>query len=701
MKELYRYRKMIAVYGITAFILSVFLWIGYQNGNIEKLELAYYDLSFKIKNTVFKKEQSDKGIVIIKIDNRTTAKLTEIGKSLTEIRDVYGYTVDKAYSNGAKDIGFDMIFQNFNLESPADMYFKSMVAQSKGVVFAVYPDSDKSGNMIFSTSELIDANPKNSIGHIKMNPDEDNKVRGVELFYQKESESGTKLYPSFALELYRREMKIENIEKLDEEISKKFKLFNSKLLIDYRTGTIMENSSKESFKTISMADIIDEAMGKKTIDYSIFKDKIVIIGATNSTNQDFYMTPFNKVEREKSTSVSSPGVEIHAQALNTLLNGKSITRNKSSLIVFIGVAILISILFMPFFKTGHSAVNYIVMNIAVMLISQILFSRSLFHDTLLLLFIELNLIYISSIVYKTMWERGEKRRIKEIFGKYVAKGIVEDVIKNEKKLDVGGELKEATILFSDIEGFTTISEKCSDRPAKLVEYLNNYFDRAVDAVDENGGIVDKFIGDAVMALFGLPVANDFHADMAVKTGIELKKIAEELSKEWEIEFGTKLHVRVGINTGEVIAGNIGSKNKKIEYTVIGDNVNLSSRLEGVNKYFGTSVIISSNVCERLRKPEDFIFRELDTIRVKGKDEAVTIYEVVGYREEITDLEKEKLGIFEEGIKLYKEMKFEEAEEKFKLSGENKVSTIYIERCQNFIKRRPDENWDGVYEFEEK
>lgn len=701
MRELYRYRKLIAVYGITAFILSAFLWIGYKNGNIEKLELAYYDLSFKIKNSIFKKEQIDKGIVIVKIDNRTTAKLTEIGKSLTEIREIYGYIVDKAYSNGAKDIGFDMIFQNFNRENPSDMYFKGMVAQSKGVLFAVYPDSDKSGNMIFSTPELIDANPKNSIGHIKMNPDEDNKVRGVELFYQKESESGTKLYPSFALELYRREMKIENMDKLDEEISKKFKLFNSELLIDYRTGTIMENSSKESFKTISMADIIDEAMGKKSVDYSIFKDKIVMIGATNSTNQDFYMTPFNKVEIEKSSSVSSPGVEIHAQALNTLLNGKSITRNKSSIFIFLAVSILLSVLFLPFLKTGHSAIYYIMLNIAVVAVSQIMFSKSLFYDILLLFFIELNIIYISSIVYKTMWERGEKRRIKEIFGKYVAKGIVEDVIKNEKKLDVGGELKEATILFSDIEGFTSISEKCSDRPAKLVEYLNNYFDRAVDAVDENGGIVDKFIGDAVMALFGLPVANDSHADMAVKTGIKLKKIAEDLSREWESELGTKLHVRVGINTGEVIAGNIGSKSKKIEYTVIGDNVNLSSRLEGVNKYFGTSVIISSNVYSKLRKPEEFLFRELDTIRVKGKDKAVTIYEVVGYREEITGDEKEKIEKFEEGIKLYKEMKFEEAEEKFKLSGSSKVIDIYIERCKRFTSKRPDENWDGVYEFDEK
>ena len=701
MRELYRYRKIIAVYGITAFILSAFLWIGYKNGNIEKLELAYYDLSFKIKNTIFKKEQIDKGIVIVKIDNRTTAKLTEIGKSLTEIREIYGYIVDKAYSNGAKDIGFDMIFQNFNRENPSDMYFKGMVAQSKGVLFAVYPDSDKSGNMIFSTPELMDANPKNSIGHIKMNPDEDNKVRGVELFYQKESESGTKLYPAFALELYRREMKIVNMDKLDEEISKKFKLFNSKLLIDYRTGTIMENSSKESFKTISMADIIDEAMGKKSVDYSIFKDKIVMIGATNSTNQDFYMTPFNKVEIEKSSSVSSPGVEIHAQALNTLLNGKSITRNKSSIFIFMAISILLSILFLPFLKTGHSAIYYIMLNIAVVAVSQIMFSKSLFYDTLLLFFIELNIIYISSIVYKTMWERGEKRRIKEIFGKYVAKGIVEDVIKNEKKLDVGGELKEATILFSDIEGFTSISEKCSDRPAKLVEYLNNYFDRAVDAVDENGGIVDKFIGDAVMALFGLPVANDSHADMAVKTGIKLKKIAEDLSREWESELGTKLHVRVGINTGEVIAGNIGSKSKKIEYTVIGDNVNLSSRLEGVNKYFGTSVIISSNVYNRLRKPEEFMFRELDTIRVKGKDKAVTIYEVVGYREEITSDEKEKIEKFEEGIKLYKEMKFEEAEENFKVSGSSKVIDIYIERCKRFRSKRPDENWDGVYEFDEK
>lgn len=692
-------KKILFFYLLISFIVINVIWLLYSKHVFEKGELSYTDFSFNLREK-YGNPPEDKGIVIVKIDNKTISKISELGKNLTEVRDVYGYIVQKAYENGAKIVAFDIMFQSFNQNSAADLYFYNTIKESKGVVLSAFVDNGKTGELILPNEIFLNANEKNGIGLINMYVDSDNKVRKGAIFYKKEKQDGSEGYPAFAVEIYRKVKGLSSIEQLDEDIYNKFKRDGDKLHINYRGGTIMGNSSKESFKSISCNSIIEEALGVGKFDYSVFKDKIVIVGAAYSAGQDFYMTPFNKGVTGGASSISTPGVEIHAQMLNTLLNNREIERKQISYHLYLLIAVIVAVMYIPVYRTWISTGSLFILTVSMFAVSQLLFFRDISVD-FIQFFVTAVVLYFTSIAYKTVWEKNEKKRIKEIFGKYVAKSIVEDVIKNEEKLDVGGRVAEATILFADIEGFTSISEACSDKPAKLVEYLNIYFDKAIDVVDENSGMVDKMIGDAVMALFGVPVENKNHAEMAVRTAIGLKKIAQELSEMWKSELGKGLNVRVGINSGDVIAGHIGSKSKKIEYTVIGDNVNLSSRLEGANKYFGTSIMISENVYERLEDKSLFLIREIDTIRVKGKERAVKVYEVAGYSSEVSEEIKKKTELFNSGMELYKNMKFEEALEIFNKISEDRVSEIYCKRCMQCLKNPPGENWDGVCELQEK
>lgn len=687
-------KKLLTYYFIIVFIILNIIWLFYKAGLFEKMELGYYDSGFFLMDKLGR-TPSKGDIVVIKLDNKSVDKIAKLGKSVTEIRDVYGYIVKKAYENGAKLVSFDIMFQSFSNDSPADLYFKDTIKNSPGVVFAAFADNGKSADITFPNGNFLDINSKNGIGLINMYLDKDNKSRESAVFFQKDGYT----YPGFAFEIFRRVNNINSIADLDSYFEKKGSVKEGKILINYRAGTIMGNSERISFDSVSIADIIDEAIGNKKFDYSIFKNKIVIIGATYSTGQDFYMTPFNKI-KDGASRVSSPGVEIHAQLLNTLLQNREITKLKTYYIVFIIFGILLSLLYIPIYKkTGISFLFFIFSTILIISISQILFYYDKTADSVQFLMAN-TVLYIYSISFKTIWERSEKKRIQEIFGKYVAKSIVDDVIQSGDEISVGGKLCNATILFADIEGFTSISEKCADKPGKLVEYLNIYFDKAIDTVDKNGGMVDKMIGDAVMALFGLPYPNGNHAEMGINSAIGLKKVAEEVSKLWEKELGTSLKIRVGVNSGDVIAGNIGSKSKKIEYTVIGDNVNLSSRLEGVNKYYGTAIIISEAVYNKIEDKNRYFLREIDLIRVKGKNEAVKIFEVIDFNKNITEVQKTNLKIFEEALLFYRNMEFQKARDNFK-NLDDSVSKLYLKRCDEYILIPPNQEWDGVYTLKSK
>ena len=293
-------------------------------------------------------------------------------------------------------------------------------------------------------------------------------------------------------------------------------------------------------------------------------------------------------------------------------------------------------------------------------------------------------------------------RIKQTFGKYIDPRIVEQLIDK----NVSEQKHEMTVSFCDLEGFTNISEQLT--PTNVVNLLNNYFTQMSLAISEYQGVIDKYIGDAVMAFWGPPFTEkEDHAVGACRAALQqvsnMEKLRAELPEIIGIRKGLpRLNARIGICTGELVLGNIGSDVMK-SYTVIGDTVNLASRLEGINKVYGTSIIISDKVKHSLN--DEMVTRRLDRISVKGKEEAVDIYELSCLKDQLDGEKRDFLASFEEAISYYQRLDFENAkkifEECLKKRPDDRPSRLFVERMNIFLTEPPPEDWDGVWRFQQK
>jgi adenylate cyclase len=296
--------------------------------------------------------------------------------------------------------------------------------------------------------------------------------------------------------------------------------------------------------------------------------------------------------------------------------------------------------------------------------------------------------------------------IKGMFSQYLNPQLVNELIENPEKLKLGGIRKEMTVLFSDLANFTSISEKID--PETLVELLNHYFDEMTEIIFETKGTLDKFEGDAIMAFWNAPIEDPQHHFNSVLCALRMKKKVDELKEEWKSIIGQNLKIRIGINSGEMIVGNMGGK-KKFDYTVMGDNVNLASRLESINKIYGTDIIISENVYNKIS--DKVIAREIDLILVKGKTIPVRIYELIDLKDGLlfsSNAHKELLKLieyFEEGLNLYRERMFNRAIEEFEkvllINPDDFPARVFIDRCFEFLNSPPPDDWNGVFESKVK
>ena len=293
-----------------------------------------------------------------------------------------------------------------------------------------------------------------------------------------------------------------------------------------------------------------------------------------------------------------------------------------------------------------------------------------------------------------------EKRVKSTMARYMDPSLAEQVLQAGQDL-LGGQSKIATILFSDIKGFTTLTEELG--AAETVSLLNEYFTLMVDCVSQEGGMLDKFIGDAVMAVFGTPIAHDDDADRAVRTAIAMMGALEIYNGRRRAENRKTIDIRVGVNTDSIVSGNIGSP-KRMDYTVIGDGVNLASRLEGACKAYGAHILVSTNTFERLRGT--YRHREIDRIVVKGKTQPVAIYEILEYhtRESFPNL-TDALGYFKHALEAYRARRWNEAIKSFnevlRLNPNDKASAVYLERSRHFANEAPPEDWGGEWIMETK
>lgn len=293
-----------------------------------------------------------------------------------------------------------------------------------------------------------------------------------------------------------------------------------------------------------------------------------------------------------------------------------------------------------------------------------------------------------------------EKRLKGTMTRYMAKEVVDKLLEHGETI-LGGMTQEATIMFSDIRGFTTLSEKMT--PQETVSMLNEYFSIMVDIIFNYEGVLDKYIGDAIMAVFGAPFSTGKDPDRAVKTAIDMLTALGKFNRKRIAEFKDPINIGIGISTNNILSGNIGSL-KRMDYTVIGDGVNLASRLEGTNKVYGTHILVSEFTYKKLT--ERYISREIDLIQVKGRTKPIGIYQILGHDEQKAFPHlSEALELFSKGLTYYRQRDWQQGIDCFgqvlTLNENDTASRLYLDRCQYFAENPPPENWDHVWRFNTK
>jgi adenylate cyclase len=303
--------------------------------------------------------------------------------------------------------------------------------------------------------------------------------------------------------------------------------------------------------------------------------------------------------------------------------------------------------------------------------------------------------FSSIILYRFISEEKLRKGVKSAFENFMDPKVVREILKEPKDIKLGGEEREVTVYFSDIEKFSSISEKL--QPAELIELLNEYLSEMTDQILDHGGFLDKYIGDAIVAAFGTPQEQPDHAVKACLATIDNQQRLRELNVKFKEEGRLQIQARIGLNSGRVLVGNVGSTNR-LSYTVIGDEVNLGARLEAANKYYGTYTMISERTYELAK--DHIEARELDVIRVVGKEKPVKIYELIDRKGQIQETKREVVKLYEDGLKMYRKKEWQKAIELFRKAlnqdPHDGPSLTYIERCKGYIQDPPPENWDGVY-----
>lgn len=291
------------------------------------------------------------------------------------------------------------------------------------------------------------------------------------------------------------------------------------------------------------------------------------------------------------------------------------------------------------------------------------------------------------------------------FSYYIPKTLVKQLINRKQSIHVGGRLKEVTMMFTDIESFTTVSEQTS--ADRLLVYLSEYFDELTKIIIDTHGTVDKYIGDAIMAFWGAPIPDRHHASNACQAALLCQKKLQELNLVWKRSGRPVFNTRMGIHFGEVIVGNMGSS-ERMNYTAIGDSVNLSARLEGINKFYGTNIIVSETVYNLTK--DQFLFRRIDNVAVKGKAQSIKIYELIAQLKGDTSLlptdeQLDFVSEFNQAYNLFLTRQFKEALDAFKniipINRNDKTVDLYIKRCKDFIENPPHRDWDGTVVMHEK
>ena len=454
--------------------------------------------------------------------------------------------------------------------------------------------------------------------------------------------------------------------------------------VDHESGVLVPYIGKQkSFEYISAIDVLNKKVDKNTL-----SGKITLFGTSAPGLLDLRTIPLE---------AAYPGVEVHANIIQGILDGRILhapgyTKGYEFIVIsLIGIVLTFSL---PMLSALYSSL--IILGSIVLLIASNFYAWTNAQLVLpiaapVLLVI---LLFALQMTYGFFVESRGKRQLAHLFGQYVPPELVEEMSMNMEDINLDGEMREMSVLFSDVRGFTTISE--SLEPKELTDYINAFLTPITKVIHDDRGTIDKYMGDAVMAFWGAPLEDDQHALHALTAAIGIVERMKSLRVEFSEKQWPEIYVGVGVNTGLMNVGNKGSE-FRVDYTILGDAVNLGSRLEGLTKVYGVDIITSEFT--RHSVPE-FEYRELDRVRVKGKDKPVSIYEPLGLLESIDKSERKLLKQFHIGIKQYRAQNWDAAEREIfglsQLDPDRKIYKIYLDRIMHYRENPPSADWDGSF-----
>jgi len=623
---------------VSLLITLLFALLTLQNPAVidEQLETLLVDYRFKIRN-IISPSPAPENILIVAIDEKSLSKYGRWPWN----RRLQSELINEVFEGRPKAVALDIFFPESEtpltdnaLAAVLSRYKKRLVAAlgfevGEGKVFDGEIDDVLYDNTVMKIQNLkllhaieafrvlLPPEPiagASSFGHVYSLPDRDGKLRWENLYIK----YGDEYFFSFsvraaatALGLTLDQVSIAGGSGID---------FGGKIIPSDEFGRLHLNyyGKEHSFTYLSAADLLSGNLSE-----NLLKDKIVLIGTSAVATYDSKITPF---------SANMPGVEKNATVISNILNSDYLIKAPLYIDLFVVLlAGLGALLITRGRKASRSLIYYILLTLLVLVANQAIFT---FYNT------RVNLIYpmmtvlsigIFVIGYRYFIEERKAREIRRMFSSYVTERVVNELIEHPELARLGGSRREVTVLFSDIAGFTNFSEQHD--PEFVVEMLNEYLTAMTDIVFRWEGTLDKFIGDALVAFWGAPLAQSNHAELAVRCALNMIKKLEELQQKWISEGKTPLTIGIGLNTGEVIVGNIGAEGKKMDYTVIGDHVNIGARVESLTRKFKTNILMTELPLGKIRELVDssrighVSINGVGNVVVKGRNTAIKIYEI--------------------------------------------------------------------------
>lgn len=626
-------------------------------------------------------------IVIVAIDDKSLADQA-LGRWQDWDRDLYANLIEILEVYQPAVIGLDITFSEHSQNIEADALLANVVQKYDNLVFA----QDSGKNPILPEFKKDDT----SVGIAEFPVDADQKVRRAKIVFEDTP------YLHFSIAIIKKYFNLFDTKSYLDSKNQKYVISEAavrRVGINSKIQSIPLDQDNQVYlnffgppNSFNFLSLIDVLQGK--IQPTDLKGKIVLIGEDASSLYDEKVVPI-------SGGKPMPGVELHANFIQTILDGKFlIPQNHWQEFLSIFISILISSYLFGFLTPLYVTLSFFLLTFCIVLIWAQLAPQLGQIVNIFYLILGVVLSYIVIFVYRYIGVEKARKKIERAFSMYVSKDIVAEIKSHPEKLHLGGEKREMTAFFSDIAGFTSLSETMP--PEQLVSFLNEYFAAMTKILFRYRGTLDKYEGDAIMAFWNAPVLQKNHAVLACQAALKMQMHLVTLGLKWKKEGKPQIQVRMGINTGEMIVGNVGSE-ERFNYTIMGDAVNLSSRLEGANKFYNTFILISESTF--LIVKDFFETRELDLLKVKGKNQAVKVYELISSKGQLPEEKKRFLPHYRAGLEAYYQRKFDFALTHFeKAEGilpQDQATQIYLERCRYFKDNPPAKDWDGSFQMQTK